>query len=55
MNSLSEQEILKFAVDNGIIQIDTIQKQIEMNERIKYLEMHESKIWQSINATLVNC
>lgn len=47
LNSLSEQEILKFAVDNGIIQIDTIQKQIEMNERIKYLEMHQSKIWQS--------
>ena len=47
MFSLSEREILNFAYANGMIDIDTIQKQIEMNERIKYLEMHESKIWQS--------
>lgn len=47
MNNLSDNEILNFALDNGIIDISTIQKQIEMNERNKFLEMHQSKIWQS--------
>lgn len=44
---LSDNEILSFALQNGIIDINTIQMQIEMNERIKYLDMHQSKIWQS--------
>lgn len=44
---LSESELLKFAVENGMIDINTIQAQIEMNERKKYLEMHNSRIWQS--------
>ena len=47
MEHLTDKEMLKFAVENGMIDIDTIQKQIEMNERKKYLEMHKSKIWQS--------
>lgn len=47
MSNLSDNEILNFALDNGIIDINTIQKQIEMNERNKFLEMHQSKIWQS--------
>lgn len=47
MCNLSEKEILSFALSNGIINLNTIQKQIEMNERKKYLEMHNSKIWQS--------
>lgn len=38
---------MNYALQNGIINLDTIQKQAEMNERRKYLEMHESKIWQS--------
>lgn len=44
---LTEREALKYALDNGIIDIDTIQIKIEMNERKKYLEKHESRIWQS--------
>lgn len=44
---LTEREVLKYALDNGIIDIDTIQIKIEMNERKKYLEKHESRIWQS--------
>lgn len=44
---LTENEILKYAIDNGIIDIDTIREKIEMNERIKLLEMHDSRIWQS--------
>ena len=38
---------MKYALENGIINLDTIQKQAEMNERKKYLDMHDSKIWQS--------
>ncbi len=44
---LTENEMLKYALDNGIIDINTIQTKIEMNERKKFLEKHEAKIWQS--------
>lgn len=47
MEKLSNKELLKFAVQNGMIDFNTIQMQVEMNERLKFLEMHESKIWQS--------
>lgn len=43
--NLSESEILKYAMQNGIIDMDTIQMKIEMNERKKYLEMHQFSIW----------
>lgn len=46
---LSDKEILNFAIDNGIIDMDTIRKQIEMNERIKYLDAHKFDIWQGSN------
>ena len=39
-------ELLKYAIDNGMIDISYVQEQIEMNERKKYLEMHNYKIWQ---------
>ncbi len=44
--NFSEKELLNFALSNGIIDINTIQKQIEMNERKKYLQMHKNEIWQ---------
>lgn len=47
--NLSESEILKYAMQNGIIDIGTIQDKIEMNERKKYLEMHPYSIWQGKN------
>lgn len=47
MNELSSEELLNYAVLNGIIDINTIQTQIEMNERKKYLNMHNVKIWKS--------
>lgn len=43
---LSKAELLNYAVENGIVDINTITKQIEMNERKKYLEMHKYEIWQ---------
>lgn len=42
----SENEMLQFALENGIIDIDTIQTQIEMNERKKYLNLHKNEIWK---------
>ena len=46
MEHLTDKAILNYALQNGIIDIYTIQKQIEMNERKKYLEMHNNDIWQ---------
>lgn len=46
MDNFSEIEILNYALSNGMIDVNTIQKQIEMNERKKYLKMHTHKIWQ---------
>lgn len=38
--------MLQFAIENGIIDMDTIQMQIEMNIRKQYLEMHPYEIWK---------
>ena len=46
VDNLTEKELLNYAIENGIIDINTISKKIEMNERKKYLEMHEGKVWQ---------
>ena len=42
----TKKELLNYALENDIIDIDSIQKQLEMNERKKYQEMHKNKIWQ---------
>lgn len=47
MNNLTDKELLNYALENGMIDITHIQMQIEMNERKKYIQMHESRIWQS--------
>lgn len=47
MESLNNSELLNFAIENGMIDLDTIREKIEMNERKKYLEMHSPKIWKS--------
>lgn len=47
MSSLSKNELLNYALQNGMISLDTIQAQFEMDERKKYLDMHVSRIWQS--------
>lgn len=48
MEELSDYRILKYAYENGIldININAIQSRIEMNERKKYLDAHTSQIWQ---------
>ena len=49
MTLTEEKDILSYALENGIIDLDTIQKQIEMNERKKYLAMHTLTKWQGKN------
>lgn len=49
MENLSDKELLQFALENGIIDLDTIQKKIAMNERRKYLEQHNHKVWKGTN------
>lgn len=46
---MTDREILNFALESGIIDINTLQGEIAMNERKKYLERHKNKIWQSGN------
>lgn len=45
----TNEEILNYAIQNGILNISAIQTQIEMNEKKKLLEMHQYKIWQGKN------
>ena len=49
MENLPKSELLNYALENGMIDLGTIQKQIEMNERKRYLEMHNYKVWQGKN------
>lgn len=49
MNNISQAEILNYAIENGMIDFNTIQIEIEMNKRKKYLQMHEYNVWQGKN------
>lgn len=40
-----ESQLLKFVVENGIIDINTIQKQIEMKEKERLIKEHPYSIW----------
>lgn len=39
-------ELLKYAVENGMIDLSYVQEQIEMNKRREMLEKHPYKIWE---------
>lgn len=41
--------ILKYAVENGIIDLSYVQEKIEMNKRKEYLEKHPYSIWKGEN------
>ena len=43
----SESEYLQAALSSGMIDITTLQANIEMAERQRYLEQHNQRIWQS--------
>ena len=44
--NISKEKLLNYILKNDIINMDFVQKEIEMNERLKYLEMHKFKIWE---------
>ena len=41
-----DNELLKYAVENGMIDLSYVQEQIEMNKRKELLEKHPYKTWQ---------
>ena len=42
---VSQSELLRYAIENDILDLQIIEARIEMRERNKYLEMHTHKIW----------
>lgn len=46
MEHLNNSEMLKFAIENGMIDIDTIRRKIEMQKRKEILNNHPYKIWE---------
>lgn len=44
--SYMNDELLKYAVENGMIDLSYVQEQIEMNKRKETLEKHPYKIWE---------
>ena len=45
-NYISDSQMLRFAIESGIIDIATIQQQIELKQREEYLNRHNHSIWQ---------
>ena len=45
----NEQEMLNFAIKNGIIDISHLQDQVEMMKNAEILQNHQYKIWQGNN------
>lgn len=46
---MRDEELLNYAVNECIIDIDQLQSLILMKERQKYIDMHQHKIWQGKN------
>ena len=44
--SMTDTELLKYAVENGIIDTALLQEKIEMQKREEYLKKHPYDIWQ---------
>lgn len=43
---MNQSEILQKAIENGIIDLCTIQIELDMNERKKFLKKHNGTVWQ---------
>lgn len=43
---LSERDMLNYALQNGIIDVNTIRAQVEMDERKRLLKKHNSSVWE---------
>ena len=46
---MTENEILQYAISQGIVDLGTLQKEIELAQREKYLNEHKNSIWQGKN------
>ena len=46
-----QEELLKFAFDNGIIDMALLKNQVNMKKKDKLLEMHKFSIWQGDNGS----
>lgn len=46
MPNASEREMLKYAIDNGIIDFTALSLQVQQMKDVKYLNMHQFKIWE---------
>lgn len=46
---IDNTELLKYAIKNGIIDLEHVQEEIEMKEREEKLNNHTNKIWQGEN------
>ena len=51
MSDTNARELLLYALDNDMIDIDVIQQNILLNKRKKYLEKHTTDIWQGKNGS----
>lgn len=45
-NNLEKDDILNYAIQNGIINIQDVQEKIEMNKKNELLKQHPYKIWE---------
>ena len=43
---MEEQELLKYAIEHGMLDLSHVQEQIEMNKRKELLEKHPYEIWE---------
>lgn len=46
---MTENEILKYAILKGIVNVGALQKEIELSQRENYLSEHKNRIWQGKN------
>lgn len=46
---MQEQELLKYAIESGMIDLQHLQAEIDMKERRQYLQQHPYAIWQGKN------
>ena len=46
---MQEQELLKYAIESGMIDLQHLQAEIDMKERRQYLNQHPYSIWQGKN------
>lgn len=46
-NRISDNELLRYAVEHGILDLGAVTQQIEMTRKKQYLEMHHRSIWKA--------